>query len=428
MPPESPGFPIGLRAGVTSFPISPYSTQYRLPLQLLPPLDFSDESDSDETTFPAALSAIRGQSSNSYNPFNALQEEEKENYSPSINSIASYIKSLYRNYLGYPLYQHRHKPKVDIEVHASKSQIPKATGKTQGFKSHIAKRNLNSLSPNSELIANHHYLSTAYEPKRYQLNSLHVSRSVKTAKRHSVTAKFKQSRSSEAGKRKQIPRTRTGNKRDELLQDNDNERDISPFQGNSNMVATQENQFMSSSDSYPLQNELTAGNNEGIPTPLQQQENLETDDQEHSQPQEQQQDQQQDQQQITVQQPISLPDQRAVEPFQQQLAFPVPMAPIQLPIQSGFQPGFQPAVNLPLEPPIAPLQSVIPGTLPVISSTQAAGQTGAEEGSSARKWQPKHTTIDINVGAKSIVPQRSTKSKKSPEKKIDTFITSERKG
>ena len=416
--PESPGFPIGLRAGVTSFPISPYSTQYRLPLQLLPPLDFSDESDSDETTFPAALSAIRGQSSNSYNPFNALQEEEKENYSPSINSIASYIKSLYRNYLGYPLYQHRHKPKVDIEVHASKSQIPKATGKTQGFKSHIAKRNLNSLSPNSELIANHHYLSTAYEPKRYQLNSLHVSRSVKTAKRHSVTAKFKQSRSSEAGKRKQIPRTRTGNKRDELLQDNDNERDISPFQGNSNMVATQENQFMSSSDSYPLQNELTAGNNEGIPTPLQQQENLETDDQEHSQPQEQQQDQQQDQQQITVQQPISLPDQRDVEPFQQQLAFPVPMAPIQLPIQSGFQPGFQPAVNLPLEPPIAPLQSVIPGTLPVISSTQAAGQTGAEEGSSARKWQPKHTTIDINVGAKSIVPQRSTKSKKSRKRKL----------
>ncbi|XP_074612394.1 uncharacterized protein LOC141866752 [Acropora palmata] len=258
----------------------------------------------------------------------------------------------------------------------------------------------------------------AYEPKRYQLNSLHVSRSVKTAKRHSVTAKFKQSRSSEAGKRKQIPRTRTGNKRDELLQDNDNERDISPFQGNSNMVATQENQFMSSSDSYPLQNELTAGNNEGIPTPLQQQENLETDDQEHSQPQEQQQDQQQDQQQITVQQPISLPDQRAVEPFQQQLAFPVPMAPIQLPIQSGFQPGFQPAVNLPLEPPIAPLQSVIPGTLPVISSTQAAGQTGAEEGSSARKWQPKHTTIDINVGAKSIVPQRSTKSKKSRKRKL----------
>lgn len=412
LPPESPRFPFALREGVMPFPISLYTTQYRLPLQLLPPLDFSDESDSDETTFPEALSAIRSQSSNSYNPFNALQEEEKDNYSPSTNSIASYLRSLYRNYLGYPLYQHRRKPKVDIEVHASKSQIPKATENTRDFKSHIDKRHLNNLLPNSELIANHHYLSTAYEPKRYHLNSLHVSNSVKTAKRHAVTAEFKQSKSSAAGKRKKIPQNRTGNKRDELLQDSDNGRDISPYQENSNTVATQENQFMSSSDSYPLQNELTAGDNEGMPTQLQQQENLETDDQEQSQPQEQQQDQQD--QQISEQQPISLPDQRTVGPFQHQLAFSAPMAPIQLPIL----PGFQPAVNLPLEAPIAPLQSVVPGALPVMSSTLATGQTGAEEGSNARKWQPKHTTIDINVGAKSIVPQTSTKSKKPRKQKF----------
>ena len=405
MSPLSPKMPFGLRSGMMPLPISPYYSLQRYPLPLVPSLDDSEESEMEEPTFPETLPIFRGQSQDIFNPYNALQDDE--NYSPSINFMASYLRSLYNSYLGYPPNQHGRKPKVDIEVHATKSDIPKVTEDTKYFHARIAKRQMSDFLPNSRLISNHHNLSAANGPKSYHHSSLHVSNSVETAKKHDMIAVIKERRFPEARKRKQFQQTRTGDKRDELLQNSENGQGISPYQGNANFMATQANEFVGTSESSPLQNDIDPGNNEGIQTPSQQQDVLETDgQQQEAQSQEQLQEQEQDQQQSPTQQPPNIPDQPTIEPFQQQLVLPAPLAPIQLPIQ----PPLQPAFNLPL---VAPVQSDAQGALPGISRAKSTEQSSSQQGSDADEWQPKHTTIDIKVGAKSIVPQTSTKTKKS---------------
>ena len=429
VPPLSPGLSLGLGAGLMSnyLPFSPYSALSRFPYPLLPRLGYPEESESDseETTFPEALPLLRHPLSIPHTPYSAFSGDE-DNDSPSFNPVASYLTALYNSYLGYPFYHRHHKPKVHVEVHASKSQIPKATDNKQDVHSRISKRQLYNYLPASPLIANHYPLPAAlnYGIQGFHHNSPHVNINVETAKRHGIPSGIKERRSPVAAKRKPQEETQTGDKRDELLEDGGNGQEISPYQANPNFANAPENQFVATSESSEPQ-EIVSNDNERIQALPQQQLGQETagqqQDQQQDQQQEQQQEQQQDQQQNSAQQqPVPFPNQPMAMPFQaQQLGFRAPLETMQVQGQAPIQLSTQPAFNVPVVAPyMAPIQGFVPSALPGVSGISTAEQSGAQQTLGSEEGQPKHTSINVNVAAKSIVPtKKSKKSKKSQGKR-----------
>ena len=427
VPPLSPGLSLGLGAGLMSnyLPFSPYSALSRFPYLLLPRLGYPEESESDseETTFPEALPLLRHPLSIPHTPYSAFSGDE-DNDSPSFNPVASYLTALYNSYLGYPFYHRHHKPKVHVEVHASKSQIPKATDNKQDVHSRISKRQLYNYLPASPLIANHYPLPAAlnYGIQGFHHNSPHVNINVETAKRHGIPSGIKERRSPVAAKRKPQEETQTGDKRDELLEDGGNGQEISPYQANPNFANAPENQFVATSESSEPQEIVS--NDERIQALPQQQLGQETagqqQDQQQDQQQEQQQEQQQDQQNSAQQQPVPFPNQPMAMPFQaQQLGFRAPLETMQVQGQAPIQLSTQPAFNVPVVAPyMAPIQGFVPSALPGVSSISTAEQSGAQQTLGSEEGQPKHTSINVNVAAKSIVPtKKSKKSKKSHGKR-----------
>ena len=419
MPPLSSRLPVGLGGGIMPLPFSPYSALSRFPYPILPRLDYPQEPETEETAFSEALPVLHRPSSIPHTPYSGFSEDQ-DNDSPSFNPVASYLAALYNGYFGYPFYRPHKKPKVHVEVHASKSQIPKVTENRKYGHSRISKRQLYNFLPRSPVIANHYTLPAAlnYGIQGFHQNSPHVSINVETAKRQGIPSLLKEKRSPVAKKLKQHEQRRTGDKRDQLLQNGENGQESFPYQENSNSVATQDNQFVISRESSQPQEEIATNNNE-IAQPLVQQQLLQEaagqqqEQQEAEQQQEEQQQrqlEQQEQQQTIVQQPEPFPNQLTMEPFQaQQLAFRAPLTPMQVPMQ----PPGQPAFNAPFVAPfMAPVQGVFPGVLPGVSGNHVAEQAIAQPGSDAGEGQPKHTSINVNVAAKSIVPKKTSKKNK----------------
>ena len=402
MPPLSSRLPVGLRYGMMPLPFSPYSAQSRFPYPLLPRLDYPQESQTEEAAIPEALRILQGPSSIPHTPYRGFSEDE-DNDSSSFNPIASYLAALYNGYFGSPFYGPHKKPKVHVEVHASKSQIPKVKENTKYVHSRISKRQLYSFLPRSPLIENRYTLPTAfnYGIQGYHHNSPRVSINVETAKRQGIPSWVKEKRSPVAKKLKQHKQTRTGDKRDELLQNGENAQEISPYQENSNSLATQDNQFDTSRESSQPQEEIATNNNEPAQVIAQRQQLLEEAGQQEEQQEAEQ--QQEGQQQTFVQQSVPFPNQLPMMPFQtHQLAFRAPLTPMQVPMQ----PPGQPAFNV---PSMAPIQGVIPDVLPGASSNTFAEQSTAQPGLDTGEGQPKHTSINVNVAAKSIVPKKTWK-------------------
>ena len=424
VPPISAGIPFGGLHGLEGArmmhdfpPYSPYSTLARFLFPPLPHLSYPDESEPEETTYPEALPLFHQPAQHIHNVFSALPEDES-NEPPTFNPWASYLSSLYNSLLGYPPYQSHHKPRVHVEVQASKSHIPKAT-KTENKQdvhshAHISKRQLYNYLPESSLT-NHYALPTAVNYGvpgfPFHRNSPHININVETAKKNGIPSVIKERRSPKGGYIKHRVETKTGDKRDELGEGGENGQEITPNQGNSNFANAPENQFVATSEAAQGEDGTTSNNNQQLQgqEEVSQQQPYQQMVGQRQELEQNYQDQEQNQEQS--QQLLPSQGQPMMVPFQaQQLAFLGRIAPLQIPLQQPMQSDFQ----LPFQAPfVVPFQGVLPSALPGVSSTPVSEQSNTQQATQNEEEQPKHTSINVNVAAKSTVPTKTSKKRKN---------------
>ena len=420
-------------------PYSPLTPLSRFSLPLLANLKYPDEYEPTEPAYQEALPLFHHYPQHIRKLYSTLPEDESSE-SPPYNPWASYLAALYNSFLGYPLYHSHHKPKVHVEVQASKSHIPKAIKTEKKHKVHsrapITKRQLYNYIPDSSLTTGHYPLPTALnygiQGIPFHHNSPRININVQTAKKNGIPSVIKQKRSQKWGSTKQREENKTGDKRDELVDGEQNDQAISANQGNSDFANAPENQFVATSETAQSEEGPTS-TDEGQPQgqgeiPQQQpQEEMVGQSQElqqnsglpqgqgeipQQQPQEEMVGQGQDLQQNSGQQLLPSQDQPVMAPSQSQpLAFRAFNTPIQLPVQQPLQPAFQVPFQAPF---VVPFQGMLPNALQVASGIPETEQSSSQPGAEAEEVQPKHTSINVNVAAKSTVPKKRSKKSKHP--------------
>ncbi|XP_078359399.1 uncharacterized protein LOC144643886 [Oculina patagonica] len=419
VPPISPGIPLGGLHGLEGarimqniLPYSPYAPLSRFLFPPMPHLSYPDESEPEETTYPEALPLFHHPAQHIPHVYNTLPGEES-NEPPAFNPWASYLSALYNSYLGYPLYHSHHKPRVHVDVQASKSHIPKAT-KTENkqdvhFHSHISKRQLYNYLPDPSLTS-HYALPTAVNYGVPGLpihrNSPHININVETAKKNGIPSVKVKRRSPKGSHTKHREESKTGDKRDELMEGGENGQEITPNQGNSDFANAPENQFIATSEAGQREDGTTSNNNEQ----LQGQEEVP-----QQQPYQEMVGQRQELEQNSVQQSFPSQGQPMMVPFQaQQQALPGRNAPMQIPLQQPVQSDFQTPFQAPL---VVPFQGLLPSVLPGASSIPVTEQSNPQQAIQTEEEQPKHTSINVNVAAKSTVPKKKSKKSKNTQHK-----------
>lgn len=410
VPPISAGIPLGLhgfegaRIMNTFIPYSRYSP---LPRFFFPPLPHPQETEAEETSYPEALPLFHPPAQPIHNLFSTLPEDDGGE-SPTFNPWASYLSALYHNVLGYPPYYSHRKPKVHVDVQASKSHIPKASKMENKqdvhSRSRISKRQLYNYLSNSGLTS-HYTLPTAlnYGVQEFPLhrNSPRININVETAKKNGIPSITKERRSPKVGYTKHLEEHTTGDKRDELIGGGENGQEINQNQGNPEFSNAPENQFVATSEAPREQGAMSNDNEQ-----LQGQGEAAQQQQYREMVGERQELEQNSVQQIPPSQgqPMMIPAQA------QQLAFRggnAPLrAPIQQPVQAPLQAPFQAQVAV-------PFQGMLSSGLPGASILPVSEQSVPQQAIQTEEEQPKHTTISVNVAAKSTVPKKHSKKIKN---------------
>ena len=388
----------GLEEARTMNTFIPYSRYSPLPRFFFPPLPHPRETEAEETSYPEALPLFHPPAQPIHNLFSILPEDDGGE-SPTFNPLASYLSALYHNVLGYPPYYSHRKPKVHVDVQASKSHIPKANKmeKKQDVHSRprISKRQLYNYLPNSGLTS-HYTLPTALnygvQGFPFHRNSPRININVETAKKNGIPSITKQRRSPKVGYTKHLEEHKTGDKRDELIGGGENGQEINQNQDNPEFSNAPENQFVATSEAPREEGDTSNEQLQGQAEAAQQQQYREMVGQ------------RQDLEQNSVQEVSPSQGQPMMMPAQaQQLAFrgsnaPLP-APIQQPPQAPLQAPFQAQVAV-------PFQGMLSSGLPGASVLPVSDQSVPQQAIQTEEEQPKHTTINVNVAAKSTVPKK----------------------
>ena len=414
VPPISAGIPLGLhglegaRIMRNFLPYSPYST---LPRFFFPTFPHAEETKPEETSYPEALPLLRRPAQQIHNLYSTLLEDDGGE-SPTFNPWASYLSALYHNYLGYPLYRSHRKPKVHVDVQASKSHIPKATKMEKKQDSHsrprISKRQIYHYLPDATLTS-HYTLPTALnygvQGFPFHRNSPHININVETAKKNGIPSIRKERRSPKVGYTKHLEEQKTGNRRDELI-GGQNGQEITQNQGNPDFSNAPENQFVATSEEASSEEGATSNDNEQLQG---------QDDVAQQQAYREMAGQGQEIDQNSVQRISSSQGQPIMIPAQaQQLAFRGSNLPLRTPIQQSLQ--------APLEAPFqaqpaVPFQGILSNGLPAASvlpvQQSVPQQAIPQQPIQTEEEQPKHTTINVNVAAKSTVPKKHYKRVKN---------------
>ena len=397
IPPLSPRIPFGLAEGMmNNYPsYLPIPAPSSFPYPLVPQAFYPEESEED-STFSDALPLPRP-SPISHAPYNPFSDDDNE--SPEYSPLASYLTALYNGFLRYPFYRHRRKPKVNVEVHTSKSNIPKAKENIRQVHSRISKRQLDNILPGSTLTENH-YAASNYGIHPY---SSPVSINVGTSKRNKIPETNKQKRFRQ-GHKLQAKEERNGEKRDQLMGNGAVEQDASQDEGN--YINQPDNQVLTTNEATPTEEFTTSNENDQMQELPQQQSYGKT------------KDQIQEQQPYSVQQTLPFPNQPTTLPLQaQQLAYTTPLAPMQIPPQVPMQTAVQ------APPYMAPSLGVISGTLPAVPNIPFAEHPYVQQVSELQNEQPKHTSINVNVAAKSTVPVKKSKKSTTSHAKRQSVVS-----
>ena len=388
---------------------SPFATMSRLSPPLLPYLKYADDSDPSEPVYPEALPLFHQYPQQVHRSYNTLPEDGSSDSLP-LSPWASYLAALYNSFLGYPLYHRHHKPKVRVEVQASKSHIPKVLKTENKHTVHsrapITKRQLLNYIPESSFPIGHYTLPTALNYGVEGIPFHHTPRvniNVETTKKNGIPAVKEIKGSKKRGSIKHREENKTGEKRDEMIDGEQNGPEMFPNRGNPEFANAPENQFVATSETAESEEGPTS-NNEGQPQG--QEENFQ------QQSQEEEVGEREDLQQNSGQQLLPSQDQPVMEPSTSQpqdlRAFNPPLQlPVQQPPQSAFQVPFQ-------APFVVPFQGILPSALPVAPAIPVAEQPSSQQQTEPEVVQPKHTSINVNVAEKSTVPKKRSKKRKHP--------------
>ncbi|PFX26305.1 hypothetical protein AWC38_SpisGene9031 [Stylophora pistillata] len=388
---------------------SPFAAISRFSLPLLTNFKYADDSVPSEPGYPEVLPLFHQYPKQLHRLYNTLSQDGSSD-SPPINPWASYLAALYSSFLGYPLYHRHHKPKVRVEVQASKSHIPKVLKTENKHTVHsrapITKRQLLNYIPESSFTAGHFTLPPALN---YGMQGIPLQRSprvninVETTKKNRIPAVKESKGSTKRGNIKHRQVNKTGDKRDEMIDGEKNGADMFQNRGNPDFANNPENQFVATSETAGSEEEPTS-NNEG--QPQSQSENFQQQSEEEAV------GQRQDLQQNSEQQLLPSQDQPVMEQTTSQpqalRAYNVPLQlPVQQPLQSAFQVPFQ-------APFVVPFQGRLPNALPVAPAIPVAEQPSSQQETEPEVVQPKHTSISVNVAEKSTVPKKRSKKRKHP--------------
>ena len=401
----------GLEEARTMNTFIPYSRYSPLPRFFFPPLPHPRETEAEETSYPEALPLFHPPIQPIHNLFSILPEDDGGE-SPTFNPWASYLSALYHNVLGYPPYYSHRKPKVHVDVQASKSHIPKANKMEKKQEVHsrprISKRQLYNYLPNSGLTS-HYTLPTALnygvQGFPFHRTSPRININVETAKKNGIPSITKERRSPKVGYTKHLEEHKTGDKRDELIGGGENGQEMNQNQDNPDFSNAPENQFVATSEAPREEGATSNEQLQGQAEAAQQQQYREMVGQS------QELDQNSVQEMSPSQgQPMMMPAQA------QQLAFRGSNAPLPAPIQQPLQAPFQAEVAV-------PFQGMLSSGLPEASVLPESAQSVPQQAIQTEEEQPKHTTINVNVAAKSTVPKKHSKKIKNTLHKRQ-FVTS----